>query len=293
MHQQSSSLNPKTDEIKPKSARAALLQTALQNQSSTPKALHLSMFEIGRPLGRGRFGRVYLARERSSGMIVALKVLYKQEIQQAKVERQVRREIEVQCNLRHDNILKLYGHFHDSTKIMLVLEFAANGDLSTRLRHKKMFPEWKAAQYVAQTTAALKYMHRKQVIHRDIKPENILLGIHGEIKVSDFGSSIHSPNKRRTTLSGTLDYLAPEVFKTRSGNPEDNYGLEIDVWALGVLTYEFLTGKAPFGEDLPSMTQNRIATCEISFPDFVSPEATDLIKKVGIIQIPTFAANVS
>ena len=77
---------------------------------SEPKTFHLGMFEIGRPLGKGKFGRVYLARERSSGFICALKVLYKSELQGGGgVEKQVRREVEIQSNLRHPSILKLYG----------------------------------------------------------------------------------------------------------------------------------------------------------------------------------------
>lgn len=148
------------------------------------------MFEIGRPLVKGKFGGVYLARERKSGFICALKVLNKNEIMQGRVEKQVQREIEIQSNLRHPNVLQLYGHFHDSKRIFLILEFAAKGELYKHLQREKRFPEWKAAQYVAQMAAALQYLHKRHVIHRDIKPENILLGIHGELKIADFGWSV-------------------------------------------------------------------------------------------------------
>ena len=98
------------------------------------------MFEIGKPLGKGKFGRVYLARERSSGFVCALKVLHKSELQQGKVEKQVRREIEIQSNLRHPNILRLYGHFHDSKRVFLILEFAGKGELYKHLRKEHRFP---------------------------------------------------------------------------------------------------------------------------------------------------------
>ncbi|KMQ81626.1 serine threonine-protein kinase eg2, partial [Lasius niger] len=160
---------------------------SLVEQPSVPRQFHLGMFEIGRPLGKGKFGRVYLARERTSGFICALKVLHKSELQVGGVERQVRREIEIQSNLRHPNILQLFGHFHDSKRVFLILEFAGKGELYKHLRRENRFPEWKAAQYIAQMASALRYLHRKHVIHRDIKPENILVGIHGEIKISDFG----------------------------------------------------------------------------------------------------------
>ncbi|KAH8889546.1 serine/threonine-protein kinase [Thozetella sp. PMI_491] len=251
------------------------------DQPLVPKQFHLGMFEIGRPLGKGKFGRVYLARERTSGFICGLKVLYKAELQHGSgVEKQVRREVEIQSNLRHPNILKLYGHFHDSKRIFLILEFAAKGELYKHLRRENRFPEWKAAQYIAQMASALRYLHRKHVIHRDIKPENILMGVHGEIKISDFGWSVHAPNNRRATLCGTLDYLPPEMI--RSGSNDKWYTEKVDLWSLGVLTYEFLVGEAPF-EDSPTMTQKRIARADMTIPSFVSPEARDLIKKLLVL----------
>lgn len=253
-----------------------------------PKQFHLGMFEIGRPLGKGKFGRVYLARERTTGFICALKVLHKNELQAGRVEKQVRREIEIQSNLRHPNILQLYGHFHDSKRVFLILEFAGKGELYKHLRKENRFPEWKAAQYIAQMASALRYLHRKHVIHRDIKPENILVGIHGEIKISDFGWSVHAPNNRRKTMCGTLDYLPPEMIKP--GTSDNFYNEKVDLWSLGVLTYEFLVGEAPF-EDTPVMTQRRIARADMSIPTWVSPEATDLIKKVCPV-IMSFASTI-
>ncbi|KAK3209537.1 hypothetical protein GRF29_69g2166858 [Pseudopithomyces chartarum] len=252
----------------------------LTSQPSTPKQWHLGMFEIGKPLGKGKFGRVYLAKERTTGFICGLKVLHKSELQQGKVEKQVRREIEIQSHLAHPNILRLYGHFHDAKRIFLILEFAAQGELYKHLRKEQRFPEPKAAQYIAQMAAALKYLHKKHVMHRDIKPENILVGIHGEIKISDFGWSVHAPNNRRNTMCGTLDYLPPEML---TGRGKDTfYSEKVDLWSLGVLTYEFLVGEAPF-EDTQVMTQRKIVRGEYTVPGFVSAEAKDLIKKLLVL----------
>ena len=245
-----------------------------------PKQFHLGMFEIGKPLGKGKFGRVYLARERSTGFVCALKVLHKSELQQGKVEKQVRREIEIQSNLAHPNILRLYGHFHDSKRIFLILEFAGKGELYKHLRKAGKFDEPTAAQYIAQMASALRYLHGKHVMHRDIKPENILVGLHGEIKISDFGWSVHAPNNRRNTMCGTLDYLPPEMIKP--GREENWYSEKVDLWSLGVLTYEFLTGEAPF-EDTPVMTQRRIARGEMTIPGWISSEARDLIKRLLVL----------
>lgn len=247
-----------------------------------PRSFQLGMFEIGRPLGKGKFGRVYLARERTSGFICALKVLYKSEIQAGGgVEKQVRREIEIQSNLRHPNILKMYGHFHDSKRIFLILEFAGQGELYKHLKREDRFPEWKSAMYIAQMAAALRYLHKKHVIHRDIKPENILVGIHGEIKISDFGWSVHAPASRRQTLCGTLDYLPPEMIRS-GGRETTSYDEKVDLWSLGVLTYEFLVGRPPFDDGGSGVvTQRRIARADMTVPSFVSPEAKDLIKRVS------------
>src|SRR5579871_1180070 len=108
--------------------------------------------------------------------------------------------------------------------------------------------------------AALSYLHKKHVIHRDIKPENILVGSHGEIKLSDFGWSVHAPTNRRETMCGTLDYLPPEMISGES------YGERVDLWSLGILTYEFLVGTAPFDDPSPINTQRKILKLDFSIP---------------------------
>lgn len=190
----------------------------------------------------------------------------------------VQREVEIQSNLRHPNILQLYGHFHDSKRIFLILEYAGKGELYKHLQRETRFPEWKAAQYIAQMAAALQFLHKKHVIHRDIKPENILIGMRGELKVADFGWSVHAPSDRRKTQCGTLDYLPPEIVNCTS------YNNKVDLWSLGVLMYEFLVGNAPF-EDSQVLTYKRIVRCEMTVPSHVSPEAVDLIKSVRYISV--------
>lgn len=254
--------------------RRTLTESVLYSQPSSPKQWHLGMFEIGKPLGKGKFGQVYLAKERVTGFVCALKVLHKDELISGKVEKLVRREIEIQSHLAHPNILRLFGHFHDQKRIFLILEFAGKGELYKHLRREQRFPEWKSAQYIAQMVAALKYLHKKHVMHRDIKPENILMGIHGEIKISDFGWSVHAPNNRRKTMCGTLDYLPPEMLTGAS-----SYSEKIDLWSLGVLTYEFLCGEAPF-EDSQPRTHWRITRADYKVPSYVSSEAKDLIQRV-------------
>ncbi|KAM5347048.1 hypothetical protein ACJ41O_010053 [Fusarium nematophilum] len=249
--------------------------------------LHLGMFEIGKPLGKGKFGRVYLAKHRDSGFVCALKVLNKDEITRGNAEVHVRREVEVHSNLRHPGVLGFYNWFHDSRRIFLILEYAPGGELYKSLRREGRFPEWRAAQYTAQVAQALHYLHSKNIMHRDLKPENILLGLHGELKLADFGYSVYAPSNRRETLCGTLDYLPPEMIK--SGKVK--YTKAVDQWTLGVLTYEFLTGEAPF-EDSQVMTYRRIAKGDMkALPASLSPEAKDFVHSVWLPRLQTFLPN--
>ncbi|KAH7099473.1 kinase-like protein [Auriculariales sp. MPI-PUGE-AT-0066] len=230
-------------------------------------------FDIGRPLGKGKFGNVYMVRtKREPRYIVALKCLYKSEIVENRVEKQVRREIEIQSNLRHPNVLRLYGFFHDERRIFLMLEFAAKGELYKQLSKHGSFSEKRSSRYAAQMADALYYLHGKHIIHRDIKPENLLLGLSGELKIGDFGWSVHAPSDRRNTLCGTLDYLPPEMVEGRAHNAR------VDHWALGVLCYEFLCGVPPF-EDMKGQkaTYKRISKVDLKIPSHVSDAAKDLI----------------
>ncbi|GAB1602060.1 aurora kinase B [Argonauta hians] len=251
---------------------ASIQQPAADGQPKNKWSL--SDFDIGKPLGRGKFGSVYLAREKRSKFIVALKVLFKSQLQEAGVEHQLRREIEIQSHLRHPNILRLYGYFHDKSRVYLILEYAPEGELYKHLQKKKRFNEQTAATYIGQMANALQYCHQKKVIHRDIKPENILLGLKGDLKIADFGWSVHAPTSRRTTLCGTLDYLPPEMIDNR---PHDD---SVDLWSLGVLCYEFLVGKPPFESEGQGETYRRITKVLYTIPDYISDDAADLIKKL-------------
>ncbi|CAI5490060.1 unnamed protein product [Closterium sp. Naga37s-1] len=236
----------------------------------------LEDFDIGRPLGRGKFGSVYLAREKKSKFIVALKVLFKNQLQESQVEHQLRREIEIQSHLRHPHILRLFGFFYDEKRVYLILEFAAGGELYRELQKSQQFSEQRAATYILSLAEALMYCHSKHVIHRDIKPENLLLGSDGEVKIADFGWSVHAPNSRRQTLCGTLDYLPPEMVEGAS------HDRMVDVWSLGVLTYEFLYGTPPFEAPNHPQTYKRIMQVDLKFPGNikVSSDAKDLIQRL-------------
>ncbi|CAL5355479.1 unnamed protein product [Camellia sinensis] len=255
----------------------------------------LNDFDIGKPLGRGKFGHVYLAREKRNlflslltkqketnencgfycNHIVALKVLFKSQLKQSQVEHQLRREVEIQSHLRHPNILRLYGYFYDQKRVYLILEYAAKGELYKELQKCKYFSERRSATYVASLARALIYCHGKHVIHRDIKPENLLVGAQGELKIADFGWSVHTFNRRRT-MCGTLDYLPPEMVESVE------HDASVDIWSLGVLCYEFLYGVPPFEAKEHSDTYRRIVQVDLKFPPkpIISSSAKDLISQM-------------
>lgn len=236
--------------------------------------LTIDDFEIGRPLGKGKFGNVYLARTKETKFIVALKVLFKSQMEKEGVEHQLRREIEIQCHLSHPNILRLYNYFHDRKRVYLILEYAPRGELYRELQKYQRFDEMRTATFIEELADALIYCHKKKVIHRDIKPENLLMGFKGELKIADFGWSVHAPSLRRKTMCGTLDYLPPEMI---GGTSHDE---KVDIWCLGVLCYEFLVGHPPFESRSSADTYSRIENVDLRFPPVVTDGARDLISKL-------------
>ncbi|GMK57162.1 hypothetical protein CspeluHIS016_0310020 [Cutaneotrichosporon spelunceum] len=237
-------------------------------------------FDIGRPLGKGHFGKVYLARLRSSDFILALKVLDRAAIMSnAKAEIQARREIEVMRALRHPNIVRMYDFFADNDRLVLMLEYAAQGEMYRQLQKRGgRFSESRSAKYIRQVADGLAYLHTKDIIHRDIKPENLFIGLGGEVKIGDFGWSVHSPTGSQRTLCGTPSYLSPEMVL---GMP---HGKSVDIWALGVLAYELVVGKEPFEADTsagPRLVHQRICRCDVQFPSFVSDGAKNFILCIG------------
>jgi serine/threonine protein kinase len=235
-------------------------------------------FKIGALLGKGRFGNVYKAREVSTNYTVALKVLQKDDLIKSGCETQLRREIEIQSELCHPNILRLFGFFYDETRIYLILEYAPGGELYRYMDSLGgQFPEREAARYIYDIASALRHCHSKRIIHRDLKPENLLLDENCNVKIADFGWSVHAvSSSRRTTVCGTLDFLAPELCQRKQ------YDRNVDLWALGILLFEMLYGSPPFQASGKQETMNRIKDVNILFPEatdksFVSPAAWDLI----------------
>eukprot|EP00759_Apiculatamorpha_spiralis_P025274 PhF_6_TR28302/c0_g1_i1/m.41917/K08850/AURKX; aurora kinase, other len=235
-----------------------------------------SDFEIGRKLGEGRFAKVYIARHRSTKRIVAVKVMSCDVLSSQKdLRSQIRREMEVQHHCRSPHIIRLYGWYSDEERIYLVLEYASGGNLFQQIRSRGPIPETEAAQYAHHLAQSLVYLHERHISHRDIKPENLLLH-NNVLKLADFTCAVYSPNLlRRSTMCGTLDYIAPELISQTECDPST-----MDMWSCGVVIYEMIVGKAPFDSGDVKDTCSLIQTADYHLPATVSQLAADCIRSL-------------
>ncbi len=228
-------------------------------------------------IGTGGFGKVYKVRHKVSKNVYAIKVINKQKIIESNLCDQMRLEVRIMYSLNHEHIIKLYNHFEDDEHFYLVLEFAPKGHLYEKLKMMGRLTEKLAAQYMREVFSAVEYLHSTSppIIHRDIKPENILLDAKECAKLCDFGwSNFFNPDSKRMTYCGTPDYLSPEMIK------KEGHDQHVDLWNLGVLLFELLTGRPPFqGADQKELFSN-ILKLKISFPKDFPKLAKDLVTKL-------------
>ena len=230
-------------------------------------------------IGKGGFGRVWKVRYKDSDKVYVIKVMCKQNIIAQKMTEQINREIEIMYKINHPHIIKLINHFEDDQNLYLIMELGARGQLFSLLnKYRQGFDQTRAAQYMREIISAVKYLHSfdPPIIHRDIKPENILLDENGRCKLADFGwSNYVNPNKVRVTFCGTPEYLAPEMVN------KIGHDTSVDIWALGVLCFELLTGKLPFNGRNNKELFSNIGALNINWPenDF-NPLAKNLIIKI-------------
>eukprot|EP00884_Botryococcus_braunii_P001181 jgi/Botrbrau1/11063/Bobra.0302s0006.1 len=223
----------------------------------------------------GKASFLHAARCKLSNMPVALKKYRKDRLSELNWH-QVQREIRIHSRLNHDNIIQLYASFEDNIYVYLVQEYAAAGDLYEELKRVGgQFPEARTAgEVLCSCLHALTYLHSMGIIHRDIKPENILLDRNHQIKLADFGLSLDSTEERPVTRAGTLDYMSPEVLLCpEKSKPEENkekvllhYTEQVDAWAMGILAYELLVGRAPFQHKQRTDTYEHIMHKRPAFP---------------------------
>ncbi|OEL31697.1 putative serine/threonine protein kinase IRE [Dichanthelium oligosanthes] len=268
-------------------------------------------FEIIKPISRGAFGRVFLARKRVTGDLFAIKVLKKADMIRKNAVESILAERDILISARNPFVVRFFYSFTCRENLYLVMEYLNGGDLYSLLRNLGCLDEDMARTYIAELVLALEYLHSMNVIHRDLKPDNLLIGRDGHIKLTDFGlskvglinstddlsgpdvSSVlvgdHQPaadaeqreqkrqQRQKQTAVGTPDYLAPEILLGMTHGPT------ADWWSVGIILFELLVGIPPFNAEHPQIIFDNIMNREIPWPhvpEELSFEAYDLINKL-------------
>ncbi|XP_072260265.1 serine/threonine-protein kinase DCLK1 isoform X1 [Pyxicephalus adspersus] len=235
-------------------------------------------YKVGRTIGDGNFAIVKECVERSTGREYALKIINKSKCRGK--EHMIQNEVSILRRVKHPNIVLLIEEMDMPNELYLVMELVKGGDLFDAITSTNKYTERDANGMLYNLMSAIKYLHSLNIVHRDIKPENLLVYEHQDgsksLKLGDFGLAtvVDGP---LYTVCGTPTYVAPEIIA------ETGYGLKVDIWAAGVITYILLCGFPPFrgsGDD-QEVLFDQILMGQVDFPspywDNVSDSAKGLI----------------
>ncbi|KAI0133587.1 kinase-like domain-containing protein [Xylariales sp. AK1849] len=222
--------------------------------------VNLNHFRLLRVVGRGAFGKVRIVERKDTGLSFALKYIRKDEVVRSESVRNIIRERRMLEHVNHPFICNLRYSFQDIEYMYLVVDLMSGGDLRFHIS-RKTFTEDAVRFWIAELGCALKYVHEQGIIHRDVKPDNVLLDADGHVHLTDFNvASDVVPGKVLTSKSGTLAYLAPEVYAGKG------YDIVADWWSLGVLFYECIYNKRPFEGNSESSLSTVIQAANPKFP---------------------------
>ncbi|XP_039145925.1 probable serine/threonine protein kinase IREH1 isoform X1 [Dioscorea cayenensis subsp. rotundata] len=269
-------------------------------------------FEIIKPISRGAFGRVFLAKKRTTGDLFAIKVLKKADMIRKNAVESILAERDILISVRNPFVVRFFYSFTSRENLYLVMEYLNGGDLYSLLRNLGCLDEEVARIYIAEVVLALEYLHSLRVVHRDLKPDNLLIAHDGHIKLTDFGLSkvglidstddlagpavsgasllgedepqfseteqLHQRERRKKRSAvGTPDYLAPEILLGTG------HGATADWWSVGVVLFELIVGIPPFNAEHPQIIFENILNRKIPWPQVpeeMSFDAQDLIDKL-------------
>ncbi|QPG94413.1 hypothetical protein C2857_005942 [Epichloe festucae Fl1] len=222
--------------------------------------VNLNHFRLLRVVGRGAFGKVRIVERKDTSLSFALKYIRKDEVVKSESVRNIIRERRMLEHVNHPFICNLRYSFQDIEYMYLVVDLMSGGDLRFHIS-RKTFTEEAVRFWIAELGCALKYIHGQNIIHRDVKPDNVLLDADGHVHLTDFNvASDVIPGKVLTSKSGTLAYLAPEVYSGKG------YNVCADWWSLGVLFYECIYNKRPFDGSSESTLSQQIQQYSPRYP---------------------------
>lgn len=252
-------------------AKLAHSYQQLLDEFSNKDLKSVGNYTLGRLIGKGSFGKVYLATHKlTNGSKVVLKSANKGDSNLA-------REIHHHRQFVHPHIARLYEVIVTETLVWLVLEYCPGDELYNYLVKHGRLPVDKVQKTFTQLVGAVSYVHQQSCVHRDLKLENILLDKHENVKLCDFGFTREYEGKANylQTFCGTVCYSAPEMLKG-----EKYAGEKVDVWSLGVILYALLTGELPFDDDDDAVTRNLILTEEPKYTEHIPADALPLLKRL-------------
>ena len=251
-------------------------ESVLKGFEPEPK---ITDFTLIKELGVGSFGRVLLVQHKMTQANYAIKAIDKRTNTNIQEKPYFRREIEIMYRIHHPNVVKLFGHFEDNTYCYFIMEYIPGGNIYSYVPKDgiKKINTQQVASIIKDVISATYFLHHMNppIIHRDIKPENVLLSQGMQAKLTDFGwSNYMQGDMKRTTVCGTPIYLAPEMINN-TGHDE-----KIDIWCIGVLLFELMTGMSPWqGNDVQTVKYN-ISRLRINWPKQMDRKAADLIIKI-------------